>query len=198
MKRIIAVLLIVLAIPAFGQERMGGAEVQTANEIDLSYGVITLPDMANTLAAIFGTVFTLGLAQPDRLDCLGAVNLGYYHSLNEMFAVGAESSVELIRLTFKQGDQPNPNTNFDSYVSLMPSIKGHWLDYQHFGIYSKLSVGCTMQYHPAEDHQSSFYFYPSCQISPFGIELGGTHWRGFMELGFGVQGTLLAGLRWKF
>ena len=208
MRKIFAVLLIVLAVPSFGQEPMSGMDVRAADEISLSYGMVTVPDLANVLVAVFGTIFTMGLAKPDKLDCLGAVNIGYYHWLSGMFAVGGEGSFERIRLTFKQGDRENPNTNFDTYVSLMPSVKGMWLNRQHWGVYSKLSLGGMMHYRPAADYldgegntvhnPSKTEFYFACQCSPVGFEFGGNHWWGFIESGFGVQGGILGGVRCKF
>ena len=186
------------------------------NEVNFSYGVVSLPAFANTVGAVFGAAFSFGLAQPS-LDLLGNVNLGYYHWFTDGFGVGVESSLELIRLEFKSvvGKDEDGNKIYDTtkggfttYASVMPAIKGRWLARPHFGIYSKLAVGGALQHAPAvstTDKDGNPVNTPAAnnlmfalQLTPIGFEFGGTHIKGFTELGLGYQGLLCAGLKYSF
>lgn len=40
--------------------------------------------------------------------------------------------------------------------------------------------------------------FPNFQISLVGAEVGSRQWRGFAEMGFGEQGILMGGLRYRF
>ena len=90
-----------------------------------------------------------------------------------------------------------------TWMSLMPSVKYYWSQTKNFGFYSKLGAGVMMLHSKNEDlidHKSStdskFYF--MWQASLVGIEAGSQNLRGFVELGVGEQGIVLAGLKYKF
>jgi hypothetical protein len=92
----------------------------------------------------------------------------------------------------------------NSYLTLMPAVKFDWLRKKNFGMYSKLAVGATLRNEKYDSNTSSGKDYNDSevhvnwQVSLVGIEAGSPTIRGFAELGFGEQGIILAGVRYKF
>lgn len=88
-----------------------------------------------------------------------------------------------------------------NYITLMPAIKYYWVNNNHFGLYSKAAVGGMLMLLKEEGSDKSYNegtLYFNFQISALGLEAGSQNFRGFVELGAGEQGIVLAGLRCKF
>lgn len=91
-------------------------------------------------------------------------------------------------------------------LSIIPTAKFDWLRKRNFGMYSKVGLGASFMFESQEDDikkdgstdVNDTTVIPNVQCSLLGIEGGSTQFRGFVELGFGEQGILLAGLRCKF
>ena len=90
-----------------------------------------------------------------------------------------------------------------TWMSLMPTMKYYWTQSNNFAFYTKLGAGVMMLHSKNEDlvdhmtdTDSKFYF--MWQASLLGAEVGSKNLRGFIELGVGEQGIVLAGLRYKF
>ena len=90
-----------------------------------------------------------------------------------------------------------------TWMSLMPTMKYYWTQSNNFAFYTKLGAGVMMLHSKNEDlvdhmtdTDSKFYFV--WQASLLGAEVGSKNLRGFIELGVGEQGIVLAGLRYKF
>lgn len=196
-----------------------------ADEFSISYGRASIPGIAMTLGAIFGTVFTFGLAKADSYHASGAIGAEYFHYFGDHFAVGCDFIFEQSRLDFEQysGKDTDGNSLYrpgsstsNMFLSLMPGIKYRWLSNPKFGMFSKLCVGGMMCYSPsyttiekttdsdtgnvATDtviHDATNSFTYSLQLTLLGMEWGGSHVRGFTELGLGMQGLLIAGIRYR-
>ena len=84
----------------------------------------------------------------------------------------------------------------------MPAIKWYWVNKNSLGVYSKGAAGAAFlnstEKDPAnnisEDESKTYFMY---QLSLIGVEFG-KQFRGFAEVGFGEQGFVLAGVRYKF
>ena len=202
MKKSIAALLICLLsfTPAFAQEKVPLQRLN--NELDLSYGRVSLPSFAMVLGGVFATAFTFGLAAMDDFSTSGAISVGYYNYLTDHFAVGGDSCFENMLLGFKAytGDSTYENKltpNNVSFSSLMPGVKLSWFNRQHFGMYTKLNAGACMQTSSqSESGGTSVSF--AMQVDPVAMEFGGTSIRGFLEVGFGMEGLFNAGIRYAF
>lgn len=179
------------------------------NEVDLSYGRVSLYAVAFGFSGIMVSALSIGTAVIDELSSSGAVGFGYYHWFNPRFALGGEAAFENIRLGFKTGsDGTKMDPTSNNLLHIMPSIKGRWVFKEHFGFYSKASLGPALLLSGREvetDSEGNKTVTPAklgvsvaFQLSPIGLEFGSTSWRGFAELGFGVQGMVLAGVRYSF
>ena len=84
----------------------------------------------------------------------------------------------------------------------MPAIKYYWVNKNSFGLYSKAAVGAAflnstekdLATNTSKDESSTHFMY---QLSFIGAEFG-KQFRGFAEVGFGEQGFIQAGIRYKF
>ena len=90
--------------------------------------------------------------------------------------------------------------------SILPAMKIDWLRKKYIGLYSKGAIGITIMCETQKDNSQSSestdysdtIVIPNIQFTLLGFEAGSQTWRGFAEYGFGEQGILSAGLRYKF
>lgn len=171
------------------------------NEISLNYGRFSLPGIAMTLGASLGIAFSFGLAKLDKFYSTGAIGLDYFHYFNKNFAVGGSAVFENFHFSWatKNGEDENGDPAYESgqpndvpFFGILPGIKWRWLYRPHFGMYTKAGVGAMIQGNDASS--ISFIF----QLSPVGMEFGSERVRGFLEVGFGVQGMFVGGIRTAF
>ena len=89
-------------------------------------------------------------------------------------------------------------------LSVIPAAKFDWLRTKNFGMYTKAGIGVSIMRETQKDDieggtdYSDTDLVPNVQLSLLGLEGGTEHIRAFAELGFGEQGILLAGLKYKF
>lgn len=218
------ILLVVLPGSALAQNIDKKGYEYYPNEIDLGYGRISLPGFAMGFGAVMGIVLTGGLAAPDKLVCSGAMSVEGYHYYGR-FAVGGIGVAENCQIRWKtySGKDNDGNSVYKPgttannwFVTAMPAVKYRWLYRPHFGMYTKGAVGamacCTPTYErvtqttdsegkttetidrvPAELGLSF-----ACQLSLLGMEFGGERFRGYTEFGWGMQGLILAGVKYGF
>lgn len=90
-----------------------------------------------------------------------------------------------------------------NYYTLLPTVKFNFVRKKNFGLYSKAGLGVTYRTESivyddnSEDYDEKDLFL-NWQLSFIGIEAGSPYMRAFAELGFGEQGIVCAGLRYKF
>lgn len=165
-------------------------------EVAISFGAWSNSDILNTFE-IVGSALVNATMDNDRY--FGSLSAEYFYHLKPWIGVGGIAAYgqmkEDVYLTGKKNGKDGEISN--SYVTLMPAVKFDWLRRNHFGMYSKLAIGATLRTEKWEDDTDS-EFHVNWQVSLLGIEAGGTQLRGFMELGTGEQGIMLAGIRYKF
>lgn len=130
----------------------------------------------------------------------------YLYHLNPHFAFGGTLGYSYLDgSTYVNDVEPGENyKNF--YINthqffLMPSVKYAWLNRTSVSLYSRAAAGLSF-YHLEtvangveprnEDSVRGAY-----QVSPFGVEVGGEHIRGFFELGYGAEGVFQMGIKWQ-
>lgn len=149
------------------------------------------------------------------------LNFHYEHSICERFGVGVGCGYEHIRMkqesecVYSSGEQESPHgivyTSWESYHALgkmcrnyffiMPEVSVYWFKKKHVAMYSKVAGGIEFKVkkrlvtYPEEkktvESDRRFCF----QASPVCVEVGGQYWRGFAELGYGMQGIGQYGAR---
>lgn len=166
------------------------------HEIGISYGGPAITYWARIGTAI-GTAL-VGAKYEDN-SYFGSLSAEYFYHLDPSVSIGGILSYsqdnDKINLAGSSGDRTT------RYFTVMPAVKWDYLRRDHFGMYMKAAAGYTLQrvnetYNGQDESTTDGLF--NVQISLLGMEAGSQHVRGFFELGFGEQGIVLAGLRYKF
>ena len=195
MKKLVATLL-ALAVVFAGYAKND----KDKNEFTITYGQLTVPQFAYVLGGAFGAVFSLGHFTFDNAHMFGAAGIEYVHYVNDWLGFGGMVLCDYMTADAYSVDgdgNKTPHGKFDlGFVSAMPVLKFAWFNRPHVGLYSKLGVGAGLSF----DDDSSFgdNITWSGQFTPIGVDFGGESFRGFVEVGVGMQGLVSGGLRWLF
>jgi len=161
------------------------------NEIGISYGFGSTSNILSTYSQAFN------FGSSDQSGFWGPVAIEYFYHVTPVIGLGAIATISGCSWEGSSGLSKNAKS---TYFSFMPSVKFNWLRKDHFGMYSKVAVGLFYDHASREtdsqtntDNKTTVAF----QVSALGLEFG-SQLRGFLELGIGEQGVLLAGLRYKF
>ena len=162
------------------------------NEISLSYGLISSTHVSMTFGGVFQEIITGGNANIDDITSTGSIGVEYMRWLGKHIAVGGAAMFENVTIKYTD-NTPNETTGL---ISIMPAVKANWFNRNHFGMYSKGMLGVSIMTDKSSSDDSPVMF--SAQLSPICADFGGMAFRGFVELGWGVQGLVTAGLRYSF
>lgn len=191
MKKIFAILitLSIISAAAYGREAV---EKRGSDEIAISYGQFTLPQVAFTTVGVLGIALSVGNMVLDDFVMPGQLSLEYYHYLTNVIAIGGCLTNDYMAAKEYNKDKVEYKGDITAdFVSIMPGIKAQWFNYRAFGMYSKANAGiCAIVNSSPIDPMFAF------QVSPVCCEFGKGNWRGFLELGFGMQGIATGGLKY--
>ena len=173
------------------------------NELSLSYGFGSTSQMGSGLGEGLSLVFSD--TEYDDGSIFGPVSVEYFrHFNNPRLAVGGFVSYSKwdSDILKKGGNHEKVGERNRSYFAVMPAIKWYWVNKNSFGLYSKAAAGIAFlsstekdfATSKSEDDSSSHFMF---QCSVIGAEFG-KQVRGFAELGFGNQGFVQVGIRYKF
>ena len=196
MKKLVALLLCLIVVcPVFAKNDTD------KNEFSITYGQITVPQAAYVLGGVFGAMFSLGHFSFENAHFVGGAGVEYVHYVNDWLGFGGAGLCDYMTATAMNVDsegKKTPNGKFQlGVVSVMPVVKFAWLNRAHVGLYSKLAAGAGFTFtNQSEDTKDNFAF--AFQVTPIGMDFGGESFRGFAELGLGMQGLVNVGIRWLF
>ncbi len=196
-KIIFAAMLLLSALSIQGQNN------ELKNEIGITYGtgVSTIGDAIGSALSYVVLDAAKNCEWSDG-TAVGTFAVEYFrHMENPKLAVGgmltfARFSEDVV----KKDTKANVGERNRTYISLMPAVKYSWVNKNHFAFYSKVAGGVMLM----SDHndidgwtntETEYRF--MMQVSPVGLEFGGK-FRVFAELGWGEQGIVLAGAKYKF
>lgn len=171
----------------------------TRHEIGISYGFECNSDIISSFGGALGNA--MAGAQSRNESHIGTIMAEYFYHLSPSVGVGAMAGFGQHTEDSYLGDS-KLGENTDTYFTFMPAVKFNWLRKRNFGMYSKLAAGITFSKfkydseNGNDDSENNTEF--NWQASLLGIEAGSTTLRAFGELGFGEQGMLVVGLRYKF
>lgn len=201
--------LIVLAIGALALCAAPCAQAQDVdfndqpkNELSFGYGVVSTTNALDVFVDVVSAFFG---AKYENMRFIGPVSAEYFHRVSPLVAVGGIGVYNRHKEDVVQNEQVTGKRT-SNYFTIMPAVKFNWLRKQHWGMYSKLAVGYTRGEYattgidaegmPKKETTGNNFF--NFQASLAGIEAGGDHVRGFAELGFGEQGVIQGGIRFRF
>ena len=151
------------------------------NEISLSYGIGAFTDVSSS--------YLSGVNFGKQTHYIGPFGLEYIRRPSERFGVGLLTTVGTCKWSESESSRA-------TYIGIMPAVKYNWYNRERFSMYSKAAIGVIIGVSSGNEKNSTQAAF-GWQATPIGAEYG-TMVRGFVELGFGEQGFLAAGLRVKF
>lgn len=157
------------------------AQNEWKHEIGISYGLGTFTDVNSS--------YLSGIFSGKQTSYIGSFGIEYFYRPKSALGVGLVGTFS----TCKWNDSDKARTK---YFSIMPAVKYNWLNRDRFSMYSKIALGVLIGIDSGADNDKTTAAF-AWQASAVGAEFGNS-FRGFLELGFGEQGILVAGLRYKF
>ena len=198
MKKIILMVAVAM-MTAMNVNAQNGYD-ETKHEVAITYGIDSNSQIIDAFESIGGALVG---AKFENESFTGPISAEYFYHVKNWLGVGGILAYGQNKQdVFLAGDKDGVSKN--SYLTLMPAVKFDWLRKKHFGMYSKLAVGATLrnEKYDSNDNSSRDYddnsMHVNWQVSLLGIEGGSPTIRGFLELGTGEQGIILAGVRYKF
>lgn len=174
----------------------------TKHEVAIGYGYMSVSQWLDVYRGILN-IWT-GAQPVGSTSFIGPISGEYYYRVQNWLGVGAICVFGRTSQNYaSQMDGKIIGKDINAYYSLLPAVKFDWLRKAHFGMYSKVAVGATLRYMSVIDVdaskvESEYNPHFNFQVSPIGMEFGGSQFRGFVEFGIGEQGSTLVGLRYKF
>ena len=178
---------------------------KSRHEISVSYGYVTIPQAVDLIGTVGGEVlgglfvgiadvFAPGVQEyPKIIDNggTGGISLQYLYSLNRTIKLGGTVCYEST-----WGEWSNRSDYIVHYPAIMATSKFIWFNHEHFGMYSKLSLGLMLILDGKNEDKPIPML--AAQASSVCMEFGGKALRGFLETGWGNQGLLNFGVKFSF
>lgn len=191
------ILALSLAFLTISPSLMAQETEDLRDEISVGYGYVTLYQTAFVLGGVFATVFSAGYAHMGDFVMPGALSIGYDRKLTDVCTIGAVSTYEYVSYTVRDKNNDVTDHSKQNIVSIMPSLKLYWFRHPRFAMYSKIAGGGAASFAKSDDGGSATFTW-AAQVSPISMEFGASALRGYVETGFGFQGLVSAGLRYRF
>ena len=178
---------------------------KSRHEISVSYGYVTIPQAVDLIGTVGGEVlgglfvgiadvFAPGVQEyPKIIDNggTGGISLQYLYSLNRTIKLGGTVCYEST-----WGEWSNGSDYIVHYPAIMATSKFIWFNHEHFGMYSKLSLGLMLILDGKNEDKPIPML--AAQASSVCMEFGGKALRGFLETGWGNQGLFNFGVKYSF
>ena len=178
---------------------------KSRHEISVSYGCLTFPQAVDLISVGYATVLGalyVGIANtiypgdqeyPKRIDNggTGSFSFQYLYTLNKTIKVGG-----IVCYENTWGEWSNGEEYIVHYPAIMATSKLYWFNHEHFGMYSKLSLGLMLVLGGKDEAKQIPML--AAQASSVCMEFGGEALRGFLETGWGNQGLLNFGMKFSF
>lgn len=157
------------------------AQEEWDDEISISYGIGAFTDINSS--------YVSGIFSGKQTSYIGAFGLEYFHRPSAPLGIGLLGTFGTCK--WRGNDDAR-----SYYIGIMPAAKYNWMNREHYSLYSKVALGILIGKASDGNARTTKVTF-GWQASAIGAEFG-NDFRGFLELGCGEQGILVAGLRYKF
>lgn len=169
------------------------------HDLSLSYGVLSIDQLADVFTDVLTIVLTLGAYSKSNTESTGVPFLTYHYSRNSKFgfgfAVGGyQSTGDLHILGETVGDFKETNS-----IGAL-ELDYHWVMKKGFQLYSGAGLGVRIRkgtYHDADSTETLSKTLPTFHVNALGLRVG-RKVGFFAELGAGYKGIFSAGLNAQF
>ena len=177
------------------------------NEIALNYGVGSAQSFVNVLSSVFVAIpSSIAGMKLDGIWSTGAIGVSYQRSLGKVVSVGGTFNYIRTACSFQDKNDPSITAkNAMDWFTLMATARFYWFKKRVVAMYSKIGVGAAVtgssyvKHKGTEVEKGDYTFQwvkiPAFQLSGVCVEFGG-RFRGFVELGIGMEGILNAGIKY--
>lgn len=171
------------------------------HDVSLSYGLVTIDQMADVLEDVLLIVITLGSFYKDDMTFTGAPFLTYHYSGNSRFGFGPavggyQSKGTLFNNITEEAVGPFKETNIVAALE----FDYRWIMKKSFQLYSGAGIGARFRkgtYTSLDETETYTKTLPTFHINALGFRFGGKV--GFFgELGAGYKGVINLGLSAQF
>ena len=170
------------------------------NELSFTYGQFTVPQFAYVMGGVLGVAFTAGHFTFENSKFIGTTGFEYIHYTNDWFGYGGTIVCDYMTsdaYNVSSEGEKTYNGKFNlGFISIMPNVKFSWFNRERVSLYSKIAVGSGLVFDNDDSLENNITL--AAQISPIGVDFGNNSYRGFAELGIGMQGILNVGIRKLF
>ena len=169
------------------------------HDVSLSYGVVTIDQVADILEDVLTIIITLGTFSKRDIEFSGAPFFTYHYAPGGRFGVGFavgtySSNGNLFVLDEQRGTFKETN-----YVGAA-EIDYRWIMGRSFQLYSGLGAGATLKrgtYTTTGDSETTSRIRPTAHVNLLGFRFGGQV-AFFAEVGAGYKGVINLGLNAQF
>ena len=175
------------------------------NDIALNYGVASVQTFVSLVAETLAAIPTaIGGMQFDGFYSTGSIGVSYYRSLGKTVSVGGVVNYNRVFSNFHDKDDPAITGKFAmNWIAVMAAAKFYWFKKPSVAMYSKVGVGGGLivnrytkkEADGTQTGNGNLKWIPAAQLSAVGVEFGG-RFRGFAELGLGMEGILNVGIKY--
>jgi hypothetical protein len=189
--------LIVLTLAAFMLSTAGFGQTRK-HDLSVSYGVLSIDQLADILTDVLTIVITLGTFSKNDVKYTGVPFLTYHFSANSRFgfgaAVGGYSSSGILQVT---GDDVGTFKE-RNYIGAV-ELDYHWVMRPGFQLYSGAGFGVRYRRGTYVTTETDAFnkLLPTFHLNALGVRFGRTVGF-FAELGAGYKGILSAGVNAQF
>ena len=210
MKKLIVAVFAAALLAASPAAQAQQAPFSTHNEISTSYGVSAIGASLSLIAKYANWVSALAdfmeISNGDNIrvkagGSKGVINLGYAYQVNKTWQFGVAFGYN--RISMELSDNTGSIKPLTANLfTIMNTAQVNWFRVNDmFGMYSKAAVGVLLANYglmvgTADERTGTKPFF-SPHISAVCMEVG-RDFRGFMELGMGMQGIVQVGIKARF
>lgn len=169
-------------------------ETRRPVSVSLGYGLVTAPEVIESVADILGTALTGGAVRYGDGTFSGAIVGNIKIPAGRRVTLGADVAYESFKKdVYSESSGAKLGTSKGRYISVIPRADLYWLDKRAIRLYSGIGLGAsfaTQKYDSDKANSVLFAF----NLVPIGVELGTTI-SVFGEAAFGFNGLVHAGAR---
>jgi len=172
------------------------------NEIRIGYGILTMPEVFNSIMATWSTIginISMDSVTDYNASLHGVATMEYNRFVTKWMTVGGSLSINPINTVIKT--KSDLTFTWSYYVfNVMPKVNFYYLNKDMISLYSGIEAGlATILW---TDRQGSTTktdagFTAAFHVNGFGMRVG-RQIGGFMEWGYGFRGVVNFGLSAKF
>ena len=189
-----ATLLLLLSVLIAASSPVSAQEGR--NEVSVGVGFATVPDILESFMNVAPLIFTMGLIREEVEWVIPAFTLHHRYHASRLISVGVNVAYQKFDRTLYLLDA-HMSTSSINYYTFMGRVDFTYVRTRLFRMYSGAALGFSHARESGEDVEDRGETYFAFQINAVGLRVG-KQFAGYLELGFGFDGVMAAGITHQF